>query len=152
MGADHIATLASQGIDQLLEILRTSPPAGVSGADVQALISRNRPALERQFAQLLISKYPIYSTPKTRVRWQTLREWLRSYKRLDARAPSMARNVALKAHLRVLPDSVVALASMADLAEFRNLLFRLRPPRGQRAGTDYERLVQAADRAGLNQK
>lgn len=136
----------------MVEILRTLPPAGVTAEDVSDVIGRHRSKLERALAQLLASKYPIYSTPKTRLRWPTLREWLNAHKRLEARSPSMAKNVALKAHVRVLPDSIVASGSTADLVERRKLLFRLRPPRGQRGGTDYERIVQAADRAASMKK
>ncbi len=87
-----------------------------------------------------------WSTPGTRLRGTTLREWVEAWRTLEGRRASSARHAALAAHLEALPDAVVEAAEVAELDALDAILREARPPRGRRQEHPSTWLLDAIDR------
>ena len=87
-----------------------------------------------------------WSTPGTRLRGTTLREWVKAWRTLEARRASSARHAAMAAHLEALPDAVVEAAGAEELDALVGVLREAQPSRGRRQGYPTTRLIDAVDR------
>lgn len=63
-------------------------------------------------------------TPRTRLTWATLGEWLRARDRLDRRPPSSAKNRAWDEHHAALTQAIVNTGTAAELAELKAIAAR----------------------------
>lgn len=133
-----------RGVAIALEILAPKippPPATLAEA-----INRQR----RNAAELAeLGRRPppgAHVTPGTRIAFVDLATWIAGAQAIDDRRGSDARNKACTAHVRALPTDLVARSTdVAALAQLPAMIDRLHmmPPRGRRAGSDYERLIVA---------
>jgi hypothetical protein len=86
-----------------------------------------------------------YQTPGMRLRWWTLEQWLALSWELQARRCSAGTYRKQAAHLDALArhPHVVAKGTLEGLRQAREFLERssVRPARGQRGGTSWERLL-----------
>jgi hypothetical protein len=82
------------------------------------------------------------TTPGTRRTWHTGRQWVAHLRDLHRRRGTRAKVYRdLDAHLAALDRASIRGMGRANLEAIREALELVKPARGHRAGTDYERIV-----------
>lgn len=91
-----------------------------------------------------------FQTPGTRLAWSSGLEWTAAFRTLHARRCTTKRHTDLAAHLDELarhPDFLDA-QPLEDLEAIADLVrAAYEPPRGRRAGTSYERVINDTNNA-----
>ena len=88
-----------------------------------------------------------FKTPGTNLTWTTLAHWIKAAWDIDERPPSKNRHQNRTDHLNALADNAEVIRQETDSSVVDAAIKALHgafqtPPRGQRAGTPYERLNQ----------
>lgn len=90
------------------------------------------------------------TTPGTRIRFATARQWIEGLEALDLRPPARRKYLQIAAHIAALSDLFIAsiddAAELAWLEETVRSSRYLKRQRGLRAGSEYVRIINAIDR------
>jgi hypothetical protein len=95
---------------------------------------------------------PKERTPGTRVEWGTVQEWIAGAEAILGRRVSSGRYAAEREHLAALSNEWIEAQPVADLRELATWLEdrasqEMKPIKGRREGTDYERVINALNNA-----
>lgn len=99
----------------------------------------------------VVNSTPPYRTPRSRLSWSTVKEWLQQAAVLDTRRFTAQRYAQQAAHLAELARQlgIIDQAETVDLVVLRAFIGRrgYRPSQGMRAGTSWQAVLEEINNA-----